>query len=114
MSEYQYEKVNNFREAKKTLLNFLRNLYEPLNNSFYANKIILVGKNNAKIQLINETYGVLKRKNYKIFDNLEENDDFTKELLSKPISKDSDNMKVFLFDELPNCNYCNAFIIDFD
>jgi len=114
MSEYQYEKVNNFREAKKTLLQFLRNMYEPLNNPFYANKIILVGKSNAKIQLINEVYGLLKRNNYKILNNLEEDDEFTKELLSKPISKETDSMQVFIFNELPNCSLCNAFIIDFD
>tara|TARA_B100000963_G_C22617475_1_gene668110 strand:- start:2358 stop:2699 length:342 start_codon:yes stop_codon:yes gene_type:complete len=110
MSEYQYDCATSKREARKAIYSCFDE-DKKLNNSSYFNKIILISESDANINLANELYTFFGEKNYRLV-QLEEDDDFSKHLLSKPIKDVSSGMCVYIMDELPDCVIRNAFVLE--
>ena len=109
MSSFQYDMADTKREARRSLISSF-DKDRPLHNTMYFNKIILVSKSDANEDLASELYSFFKERNYRIIE-LEEDDDFSKHLISKQVRDVEDNMCVYLLDELPDCEINNAFIL---
>ena len=110
MSEYQYDCATSKREERKAIYSCFDE-DKKLNNSSYFNKIIIISESDANINLANELYTFFGEKNYRLV-QLEEDDDFSKHLLSKPIKDVSNGMRVYLMDELPDCEIRNGFVLE--
>lgn len=112
MSNFQYDIANSKKAARKSLISSF-DKDRPLHNSMYFNKIILISENDSNIILANELYTFFKDRNYRIIE-LEDDDDFSKHLISKQVKDVEYNLCVYLLDELPNCEINNAFILQLD
>ena len=110
MSDYQYDLATSKLEARKAIFSCFDE-DKKLNNSAYFHKIIIISKTNSNIKLANELYTFFGEKKYRIV-QLDEDDDFSKYLVSKEINNIENGMVVYLMDELPECIIKNAFILE--
>jgi len=110
MSDYQYDLATSKSEARKAIFCCFDE-DKKLNNSILFHKIIIISENNSNIQLANELHTFFREKEYRIV-RLDEEDDFTKHLVSKEIKDIENGKSVYLMDELPDCIIKNAFILE--
>jgi uncharacterized protein YeeX (DUF496 family) len=110
MSDYQYDLATSKSEARKAIFSCFDE-DKKLNNSAFFHKIIIISESNSNIQLANELQIFFRENEYRIV-RLDEEDDFTKHLVSKEIKDIENGMSVYLMDELPDCIIKNAFILE--
>ena len=110
MASYQYDLAISKFEARKAIFSCFDE-DKKLNNSALFHKIIIISENDSNIKLANELHTFFREKGYRIV-TLDEEDDFTKHLVSKEIKDVENGMCVYLMDELPDCAIKNAFILE--